>query len=81
MAERDEFGIVFNNKYQAWYIIYRLKDTKEFKIDTKVEIRPDEHNNDCIPDEFLSRIKDVANMGYTFNPYMSITWCDMVDWF
>ena len=78
---KDEFGIVFNNKYQAWYIIYKTKDSKEYKIDTKAKIRPDKHNNDCIPDDFLQRVKDIANMGYIFNPYMSITYCDIIEWF
>lgn len=77
----NEFGIVYNNKYKAWYIIYKVKDNNEYKIDTKVEIREDKYGNDCIPDEILQRIKDVANMGYTFNPYLSITWCDIIEWF
>ena len=81
MSEKDEFGIVYNNDYKAWYIIYRLKDTKEFKIDTKCEIRSDAHDNDCITDTFIERAKQVAQMGYKFNPYMSIAWCDEIDWF
>ena len=81
MAERNEFGVVYNNKYKAWYIIYRLKGTKEFKIDTKVEIRPDTWGNDCIPDDFIERIKICSANGYEFNPYMSIAWFDNIDWF
>ena len=81
MATKDEFGIIYNNDYQAWYIIYRTKDTKEFKIDTKIEIRPDKWNNDCITDDFIERIKIVAGNGYEFNPYMSIAWMDKLDWF
>ena len=81
MAEENEFGIIYNNDYQAWYIVYRLKDTEEFKIDTKVKIRDDAWNNDCVTDTFLDRIKQVAQMGYVFNPYMSIAWCNKIDWF
>lgn len=81
MAVENEFGIVYNNDYNAWYIIYRLKGTKEFKIDTKCEVRNDIHGNDCITDTFISRAKEVAQMGYVFNPYMSIGWFSEIDWF
>ena len=81
MAERDEFGIIYNNDFKAWYIVYRLKNTKDFKIDTKIEIRPDKWENHCITDDFIERIKQVAQTGYTFNPYIQIAWFNEIDWF
>ena len=81
MTEQDEFGVIYNNDYEAWYIVYRLKDTKEFKIDTKVKIRPDNYDNDCVTDSFIERIKEVAQNGYVFNPCMSINCINKIDWF
>ena len=80
-AEKDEFGIIYNNDYKAWYIIFRVEGTNEFKVDTKCKVRLDEYENDCVTDSFLERIKELAQNGYEFNPYLSSAYACKIDLF
>ena len=39
------------------------------------------YDNDCVTDDFIERIKMVAQNGFEFNPYMNIAWFDEIAWF
>ena len=78
---KSEFGLVYNNDFRAWYLIYRTEDSEEYKIDTKFTVTADGHGNDSVVDDICVRIRQIGQMGYKFNPYMTVDCLDADDWF